>query len=69
MIAGEDMDEATKADMRQFTGCIAGALTRHEFEDALLEVGLTEVEIVETHRVHGKAGSAIVRARKPARRP
>jgi ubiquinone/menaquinone biosynthesis C-methylase UbiE len=66
VIADEDMDEATKADMRQFTGCIAGALTRREFEETLAAAGLEEVEIVETHRVHDKAGSAIIRARKPA---
>lgn len=66
VIADEDMDAATKADMQQFTGCIAGALTRREFEDALAAAGLTDIEITETHRVHEKAGSAIVRARKPA---
>jgi arsenite methyltransferase len=59
------MDDATRADMQQFTGCIAGALTRDEFERALTGAGLTDVEIVETHRVHEHAGSAIVRARKP----
>jgi ubiquinone/menaquinone biosynthesis C-methylase UbiE len=66
VIADEDMDEATKADMRAFTGCIAGALTRREFAEALAAAGLEEVEIAETHRVHEHAGSAIVRARKPA---
>jgi arsenite methyltransferase len=66
VIADEDMDDATKADMRQFTGCIAGALTRGEFEEALTGAGFAEVEITETHRVHEHAGSAIVRARKPA---
>jgi arsenite methyltransferase len=65
VIADEDLDAATKADMRQFTGCIAGALTRREFEEALSAAGLTDIEITETHRVHDKAGSAIVRARKP----
>ena len=65
VIADPDMDEATRADMQQWTGCIAGALTRAEFEDALAAVGLTEIEINETHRVHEHATSAIVRARKP----
>jgi arsenite methyltransferase len=65
VIADEDMDAATKADMREFTGCIAGALTRREFEAALAVAGLEDVEISETHRVHAHAGSAIVRARKP----
>jgi arsenite methyltransferase len=65
VIADESMDDATRGDMRQFTGCIAGALTRAEFERALTGAGLVDVEIVETHRVHEHAGSAIVRARKP----
>jgi SAM-dependent methyltransferase len=65
VIADEDMDAATRGDMEQFTGCIAGALTRREFEGALLAAGLVDVEIQETHRVHEHAGSAIVRARKP----
>jgi arsenite methyltransferase len=65
VIADPDMDEATRADMRQWTGCVAGALTRTEFEEALAAAGLTDIEIHETHRVHEHAGSAIVRARKP----
>jgi arsenite methyltransferase len=66
VIADPDMDAATKADMAAYTGCIAGALTREEFTDALRAAGLTDVDITETHRVHEHAGSAIVRARKPA---
>jgi arsenite methyltransferase len=66
VVADEDMDEATRADMAQWTGCIAGALTRREFERALLDVGLEDVSITETHRVHDSAASAIIRARKPS---
>jgi SAM-dependent methyltransferase len=65
VIADPDMDEATRADMQQWTGCIAGALTQAEFEDALTAARLTDIEINETHRVHEHASSAIVRARKP----
>jgi arsenite methyltransferase len=65
VIADDDMDEATRADMRQWTGCVAGALTRAEYEDALTAAGLVDLEIRETHRVHEHAGSAIIRARKP----
>jgi arsenite methyltransferase len=64
VIADPDMDDATRADMAQWTGCIAGALTRNEFEQALTNAGLVDVEIRETHRVHEHAASAIVRARK-----
>jgi len=66
VIADEDMDEATKADMAAWTGCIAGALTEAEFRASLAAAGLEEVEIRETHRVHEHAGAAIIRARKPA---
>ena len=65
VIADPDMDLATRRDMQQWTGCIAGALTRVEFAIALHDAGLDDVEITETHRVHEHAGSAIVRARKP----
>jgi arsenite methyltransferase len=65
VIADEDMDEATRADMAAWTGCIAGALTRAEFVEALTAAGLVDIEIRETHRVHERAASAIVRARKP----
>jgi SAM-dependent methyltransferase len=65
VIADPDMDEATRADMAAYTGCIAGALTEAEFRAALAAAGLTDVEIRPTHRVHESATSAIVRARKP----
>jgi ubiquinone/menaquinone biosynthesis C-methylase UbiE len=65
VIADPEMDEATRADLAQWTGCIAGALTEDEFRTALTVAGLTDIEIRETHRVYEHAGSAIVRARKP----
>lgn len=66
VIADEDMDDATRADIAQWTACIAGALTRSEFERTLTAAGLVDIEIRETHRVHEHAAAAIVRARKPA---
>jgi arsenite methyltransferase len=68
VIADHDMSAATRADMQQWTGCVAGALTHQEFEQALTNAGLVEIEIRETHRVHEQAASAIVRARKPGER-
>jgi SAM-dependent methyltransferase len=65
VIRDPDMDDATRADMAAWTGCVAGALTRDEFEEALRDAGLTDIEISETHRVHEHACSAIIRARKP----
>ena len=66
VIAAPDMDEETKADMQQWTGCIAGALTEQEFRSELADAGLVDIEIQPTHRVHAHAESAIIRAHKPA---
>ena len=66
VIADPDMDDATRADMQRWTGCIAGALTRSQFEQALADAGLVDVTITETHRVHTHAAAAIIRAGKPA---
>jgi arsenite methyltransferase len=65
VVADPDMDAATRADLALYVGCIAGALTRDEYVQQLAAAGLEDIEVVETHRVHEHAGSAIVRARKP----
>jgi arsenite methyltransferase len=65
VVADDDMDEATRCDMEQRTGCIAGALTREDFERELVAAGFEDVEVTETHRVHDQAVSAIIRARLP----
>ena len=61
IVADPGMDEETRRDMAQWTGCIAGALTQEEFRRELEAAGFEEVEIRETHRVHDQAGSAIIR--------
>ncbi|MFW6773313.1 arsenite methyltransferase [Nocardioides sp. CPCC 205120] len=62
VIADEGMDEATRADMAAFTGCIAGALTEAEYRDTLTATGWEQVTIETTHRVHDQAAAAVVRA-------
>jgi arsenite methyltransferase len=64
VVADPDMDEATRADMQQWTGCIAGALTEDEFREALADAGLADIDVRPTHRVHEHASSAIIRARR-----
>jgi arsenite methyltransferase len=66
IVADDGMDQETRQDMAQWTGCIAGALTQDEFRSALEAAGFGDVEIRETHRVHDQAGSAIIRATMPA---
>ncbi len=64
VIADSDVDDATRRDADQWTGCIAGALTRGEYERLLRTAGFDAVEVVESHRVHEHAASTIVRAIK-----
>jgi arsenite methyltransferase len=66
IIADRGMDEETRRDMAQWTGCIAGALTEDDFRRELEDAGFSDVELGETHRVHEQASSAIIRARLPA---
>jgi arsenite methyltransferase len=65
IVADPGMDDRTRRDMEQWTGCVAGALTEEQFRWGLGAAGFTDVEVRETHRVHDQAGSAIVRATKP----
>jgi arsenite methyltransferase len=66
VVADRDMDDATRRDMEAWTGCVAGALTRDEYERHLVAAGFETIELIQTHRVHERAGSAIIRARKPS---
>lgn len=65
VVADSDMDDAVRHSIDEWTGCVAGALTRWEYTELLEAAGLTDVEIVESHRVHDHAASAIIRASKP----
>ena len=65
VIADPDLDDATKASMAEWTGCIAGALTEPEFRTALTVAGFEDIEIAPTHRVHEHASAATIRARRP----
>jgi arsenite methyltransferase len=66
VVADPGLDPDARAEMGRWTGCVAGALTRTEFEDALADAGFVDVTVTETHRVHQHAASALVRARRPA---
>jgi hypothetical protein len=66
IVADPEMDAETRRDMQQWTGCIAGALSEEDFRDGLEAAGFEQIEVRETHRVHEHAGSAVIRATKPA---
>jgi arsenite methyltransferase len=60
--ADPDMDDATRADMQQSTGCVAGALTSVPYRADLAAAALSAIEITVSHRLHTHAASALVRA-------
>ncbi|HWI70411.1 MAG TPA: methyltransferase domain-containing protein [Baekduia sp.] len=64
VVADAAMDDATRADLAQYVGCIAGALTREEHATHLATAGFADIEVEPTHRVHEHAASAIIRARR-----
>lgn len=62
MIADDDLDQATRADLAAWTGCIAGALTEDDYRRHLSDAGWSGIEIRYTHPVHTHARAAIIRA-------
>ncbi len=69
VVAGDGLSPAERAERGSWSGCIAGALARGEYERMLAEAGFTDVSISFTHRVEDGMHGAIVRATKPAGGP
>jgi arsenite methyltransferase len=65
IVAEDRLSAADRAERGSFVACIAGALSRSEYERELLAAGFTVVELTESHRVAAGMYSAIVRAVKP----
>ena len=65
IIAFPGMNEAMRADVAKWTGCLVGALTEAEYRAALAGAGFADIEVIETNRFDQHAASAIIRARKP----
>ena len=57
-----------RAARGSYVGCIAGALSKAEYETALASVGFEDVSVELTHEVGDGIHAAIVRARRPVER-
>jgi SAM-dependent methyltransferase len=66
VIAGEHTDPARPARAEQQVGCLAGALTRAEYEHLLAAAGFTDVTIVSTSQAGDGLQAAIIQATKSA---
>jgi SAM-dependent methyltransferase len=68
VVAEDRLTPDERAERGSWAGCIAGALSKGEYEAGLRAVGLEEVEVTYTHEVADGLHGAIVQARKPVAR-
>jgi arsenite methyltransferase len=71
VVAEDRLTAEQRAERGSYVGCIAGALSRAEYEAGLAAAGFENVEVAFTHEVADGMHGAIVRATKthePARR-
>jgi len=64
VVAEDDLTPSQRAERGAFTGCIAGALSRDEYEVGLTAAGFDEIEVTFTHNVADRMHGAIVTAVK-----
>jgi SAM-dependent methyltransferase len=66
-IVSEDrLSPEERAERGSYVGCIAGALSRTEYETGLAAAGFGEISVAFTNRVADGIHSAIVKAAKPS---
>jgi arsenite methyltransferase len=68
-VVADAPETGRNVDPERWSACLAGALTRGEYEAGLRAAGFEAVEIVDTHSVGGGFASAVIRARKPGHGP
>jgi arsenite methyltransferase len=65
IVAEDHLTPADRAERGSYVGCIAGALSKAEYETQLAEAGFTGVSVTFTHQVGDGLHSAIVKAGRP----
>jgi arsenite methyltransferase len=65
VVAEDQLSPAERAERGAWVGCIAGALSRSEYEAGLTAAGFTGVSVAFTHQVGDGLHSAIITATKP----
>jgi arsenite methyltransferase len=65
VVAEDRLTLAHRAERGGWVGCIAGALSRSEYEDGLRAAGFDEVSVEFTHAVEDGLHGSIIKARKP----
>jgi hypothetical protein len=65
VVAEDHLSPADRAERGAWVGCIAGALTRTEYEAGLTAAGFEQLSVTFTHQVGDGLHSAIIKATKP----
>jgi arsenite methyltransferase len=65
VVAEDQLSPTDRAERGAWVGCIAGALSRSEYEAGLAAAGFTGVSVAYTHQVGDGLHSAIIRATRP----
>jgi arsenite methyltransferase len=66
VVAEDQLSVEDRAERGAWVGCIAGALTKTEYESGLAAAGFAEVSVAFTHQVGDGLHSAIIKATRPA---
>jgi arsenite methyltransferase len=66
VVAEDRLTPAERAERGSYVGCIAGALSRAEYEAGLASAGFTGIAVTFTHQVGDGLHSAIIKATRPA---
>ena len=66
VVAEDQLSAADRAERGAWVGCIAGALSKGEYEAGLTAAGFEQVSVAFTHQLGDGLHSAIIKATKPA---
>jgi arsenite methyltransferase len=69
VVAEDHLSAEDRAERGAWVGCIAGALSKAEYENGLVAAGFAEVSVTFTHQVGDGLHSAIIKATRPADAP
>jgi arsenite methyltransferase len=66
VVAEDRLSSDDRSERGSYVGCIAGALSKTEYEEGLRATGLADVSVTFTHEVADGMHGAIVKATKPS---
>ncbi len=66
VVAEDELTRAEQAERGSYVGCIAGALSKSEYQEGLVAAGFEDVTVEFTYEAADRMHGAIVKATKPA---